>query len=200
MLPIMGVWMNDRMAPLFGGHVSQKALASHFTDLCVVMAQYKAQFIELLKKDVDEQCQFFLKSFIFALDNDWKEVIELSKRFAKYIVLAQQDEPDVTDLNAAQAADFLQQNGKTRTGTQRREELKDVDINMDDRISFLEYLLLHYKGMILREYYKRHKMTPEEDLSNDAIGTFRIFVTYSLFTHTRSPFLICPHYSLTYLS
>jgi len=132
---------------------------------------YRARFIELLGKDVDSQTQFFLKSFIFALEGDsWKEVVALSKRYQKYVDLARRDEPDVVDLNAAQAADFLQQNGKTRTGTERREELKDVDINKDDRISFIEYLLLHYKAMVLREYYKRHKLPPVEDLSNDAIG------------------------------
>lgn len=55
-------------------------------------------------------------------------------------------------------------------GVQRREELKDVDLNKDDRISFIEYCLLHYKVMILTDYYKRHKMTPAEDLSQDGIG------------------------------
>jgi hypothetical protein len=135
------------------------------------MTDFRNRFIELCKQDTDSQCQLFLKSFIFALEGDsWKQVVELSKKFVKYIELARKDEPDVNDLNAAQAADFLQQNGKTRTGTQRREELKDVDLNKDDRISFIEYLMLHYKAMILKEYYKRHKMQPKEDLSNDAIG------------------------------
>lgn len=135
------------------------------------MSDYKQRFIELCQQDTDSQCKFFLKSFIFALEGDaWKAVVELSKRFVKYVDLARRDEPEVNDLNAAQAADFLQQNGKTRTGTQRREELKDVDLNKDDRISFIEYLLLHYKAMILKEYYKRHKTQPKEDLTNDAIG------------------------------
>jgi len=91
------------------------------------MTDYKAKFLDLIKNDTDSQTQFFIKSFIFALEGDaWKAVVELSKKYKAYVVLAQRDEPDVVDLNAAQAADFLQQNGKTRTGTQRREELKDV--------------------------------------------------------------------------
>jgi len=134
------------------------------------MGDYRQRFIELCKQDVDGQCQLFLKSFILALDNAWKDVLELSKKYQKYIELARKDEPEINDLNAAQASDFLQQNGKTRTAVQRREELKDVDLNKDDRISFVEYLLLHYKSMILTEYYKRHKQQPAEDLSNDAIG------------------------------
>jgi len=139
------------------------------------MTDYRGRFIELCKQDTDSQTQLFLKSFIFALEGDsWKQVVELSKKFAKYIDNARIDEPDVNDLNAAQAADFLQQNGKTRTAVQRREELKDVDLNKDDRISFIEYLLLHYKAMILTEYYKRHKTQPKEDLSNDAIGVVNV--------------------------
>jgi hypothetical protein len=45
-----------------------------------------------------------------------------------------------------------------------------VDINNDGFISFLEYLLLHYKVMILNEFYKRYEIPVVEDLSNDGIG------------------------------
>ena len=50
-----------------------------------------------------------------------------------------------------QAADFLQKHGKTRTGSERKAELSDVDINSDGIISFLEYLLLHYKVRLQRQ-------------------------------------------------
>ena len=48
--------------------------------------------------------------------------------------------------------------------------MKDVDLNFDGRISFIEYMLLHYKAMILKEYYTRKEIDPVEDLSNGAIG------------------------------
>lgn len=96
-----------------------------------------------------------------------------------------------SDLNAAQASDFLQKHGKTRTAVQRREELKDVracsrlpriashtdlfsrfqiDLDKNDRICFIEYLMLAYKKMILEEYFKRTGENCPHDLSNDAIG------------------------------
>lgn len=64
----------------------------------------------------------------------------------------------------------MQKHGLTRTALQRTAEVKDIDLNADNRISFIEYLLIHYKAMILHEFYKRAEKTPEEDLSNGAIG------------------------------
>ena len=37
---------------------------------------------ELAQGDVNQQQELFLKSFIFALGDDWKVVSELNKRFA----------------------------------------------------------------------------------------------------------------------
>lgn len=72
----------------------------------------------------------------------------------------------------AQAADFLQKNGKTRTATQRRDEIRDIDLDFNKHIAFIEYLLLHYKHLILTEYYKRHTelSIPTGLLDNQSIG------------------------------
>jgi hypothetical protein len=78
--------------------------------------------------------------------------------------------PSDCSMNHIQAADFLQKHGKTRTGIQRKHEIEDVDMNSDGQISFIEYLILHYKAMILKEYYERHETAPEEDLDNDCVG------------------------------
>jgi hypothetical protein len=129
-------------------------------------AENVKKFETLVNDSVDAQCQLFLKSFIFALGDDWKEVVDLSSRFKKYL----DAQCETKDLNAAQAADFLQHNGRTRTAMQRRAELKDIDLDKNDRIGFVEYLLLHYKIMILTEYYKRKATEPQEDLSNGGIG------------------------------
>lgn len=39
----------------------------------------------------------------------------------------------------------MQRMGRTRTAMQRRAELADVDLDKNDKICFIEYLLLHYK-------------------------------------------------------
>lgn len=114
------------------------------------IAQLTADFKQLVHQSINDQLQLFLKSFIFDLGDDWKHVVELSKyntlsyrrRFQKYL-----DDlgEGATDLNAMQAADFLQKEGRERTGLQRKEEIRDVDLDGNDRIAYIEYLLLHYK-------------------------------------------------------
>ncbi|KAJ1448903.1 hypothetical protein M885DRAFT_537562 [Pelagophyceae sp. CCMP2097] len=125
------------------------------------------KFEELSNRTVDDQCEFFLKSFIFALGDNWKDVPQLCSEFKKH---AKSTGKTDDSMNHIQAADFLQKHGKTRTGTERKKELEDVDLNKDGQIKFIEYLMLHYKVLILTEYYKRHEKAPEEDLSQDGIG------------------------------
>jgi hypothetical protein len=108
-----------------------------------------------------------LKSFIFALGNSWKDVLKISNDFTKY---CKDGGEGRMDLNPVQAADFLQKHGLTRTASQRTAEIKDIDLDFDGRTCMIEYLLLHYKAMILREYYKRTGEQETEDLSGGAIG------------------------------
>ena len=124
------------------------------------------KFDKVLQEDTDSQCELFLKSFIFDLGDEWKKVVELSTSFKKFLL----DAGDENDCSCIQAAHFLQKNGKTRTGLQRKEELRDVDLNFDDRISFLEYLLLHYKPMVLKAYFSRRDKACPYDLSKGGVG------------------------------
>jgi len=129
--------------------------------------QLQAQFRDLTAKDIEDQMDFFLKSFIFALEDNWKAVARLAETFKKY---TRNGGEGREDLNVVQAADFLQKNGLERTALQRTEELKDIDLDNNGRICFVEYLLLHYKIMILSEYYKRTGEKSTEDFSKGGIG------------------------------
>ena len=95
------------------------------------------------------------------------DVPTLLEEFRKH---AKSTGPSESEMNHIQAADFLQKHGKTRTGLQRKDELADIDLNNDGQIAFIEYCLLHYKVMVLGEYYKRHETAPAEDLTNDGVG------------------------------
>jgi len=129
--------------------------------------EQRKKFADLCQQDANDQMEFFLKSFIFALDERWKEVSTLKQKFDKYL----KDLGGGThSLNFVQAADFLQKNGKTRIAQQIKDELADIDLDKNAAISFIEYLCLHYKAMILIEYYKRHETKPVEDLSDDGVG------------------------------
>lgn len=43
----------------------------------------RTQFEELCKKDTEAQTEFFLKTFIMALGDDWKNLLKLQKEFTK---------------------------------------------------------------------------------------------------------------------
>lgn len=122
------------------------------------------QFTRLCVEPPDYQMEFFLKSFIFALDDKWKEVSRLRGEFAKYLDRGGEGR---LDINFVQAADFLQKNGRPRIAQQINDELKDIDLDKNQRISFIEYLLLHFKVMVLKEFYKRLDLEPVEKLSDD---------------------------------
>lgn len=82
------------------------------------------KFVELAASDIDaqvgrlgicrrclksnvfgyEQVEFFLKSFIFNLGDEWSNVPALSQKFREYL----KEKAEKHDLDAAQAADFLQ--------------------------------------------------------------------------------------------
>lgn len=129
--------------------------------------QLNEKFKELTQKPLDDQVEFFLKSFIFDLGDNWKKINELSKLFRARLRDANEGRED---LNPIMAADFLQKNGLERTALQRKEEIKDIDLDNNDRIAFIEYLLLHFKIMILQAYYKRHEQNCPHDFSNGGIG------------------------------
>jgi hypothetical protein len=63
-----------------------------------------SQFKELCNGSIEDQLEFFLKSFIFALGDRWKEVSTLASQFHKY---CRDGGEGRTDLNPVQASDFL---------------------------------------------------------------------------------------------
>jgi hypothetical protein len=125
------------------------------------------KFTALCKEDTESQTEFFLKAFIMALGDDWKVLLRLQQDYLK--MLREEGENQVA-MNEVQAMAFLQKNGAERTTIQRREEVRDIDLDRDNRISFIEYLCLQFKVMILSEFYKRHGLAPEEDLSKGGVG------------------------------
>jgi len=125
------------------------------------------EFQALTEKSDDDQVEFFLKSFIFDLGDNWKEVMALQKFFKKRLADSGEGKDD---LNPVMAADFLQKHGRERTALERGQEIKDIDLDHNGRIAFIEYLLLHYKVMILEAYYKRMGTTCPHDLSRGGIG------------------------------
>ena len=80
-------------------------------------ASLSDKFDKAVATDTDSQCELFMKSFIFTLGDEWKTVVSLSKSFTAFVEAS----GNGNDCSCIQAAHFLQKNGKTRTGLQRKQ-------------------------------------------------------------------------------
>ena len=67
------------------------------------------RFTELGQKDPVDQCEFFLKSFIFALGDQWQDVPRLCTEFQKH---AKNTGDSSQNMNHIQAADFCKSTGR----------------------------------------------------------------------------------------
>lgn len=128
---------------------------------------FRDRFQELTKKSIEDQAKFFAHRFIFRLGERYYEVKALETKFKDFL---KNDDGKADSMSPAVAADFFQKNGQTRTAMQRKAELADVDVNGDGRTSFIEYLLLHFKVMILEEFFARKGEAPDVDLTNNGVG------------------------------
>eukprot|EP01111_Echinosteliopsis_oligospora_P015795 TRINITY_DN635_c0_g1_i1.p1 TRINITY_DN635_c0_g1~~TRINITY_DN635_c0_g1_i1.p1 ORF type:complete len:266 (-),score=111.07 TRINITY_DN635_c0_g1_i1:99-896(-) len=137
-------------------------------------AENKARFQKLCQQSPDDQMEIFLKSFIFALGDNWKDLAKLNKEYRKYLEDSDPADRGKPDLNVVQASNFLQKHGLARSAQQRSDEIKDIDLDGNGRISFIEYLLLHYKAMVLSEYSKRTHTPPPKDIDNQCIGVIGV--------------------------
>jgi len=131
------------------------------------MSQFREKFQALTKQSIEEQSKFFCHRFVFRLGDRYTEVKQLEVRFKDFL---KNDDGKADSMSPAVAADFFQKNGQTRTAMQRKAELADVDVNGDGRTSFIEYLCLHFKIMILEEFFARKGEAPDVDMGNGGVG------------------------------
>lgn len=122
------------------------------------------KFRSLQEDSIDDQAEFFGRRFIFTLGDDYNLVFELANEFKE--ALAGDSSAKGDKLSQAGSSNLLQRTGATRTIFQKNQELKDVDVDGDGMLSFSEFLLLHFKVVILREYFARHEMEPDVELDD----------------------------------
>jgi len=86
-------------------------------------------------------------AFVLEFQGNFEEVLELAVEFEKYAPKPENGAV-VTELEADAAHRFLEKHGETRTVKGLRDEMKDIDIDANTRISFLEYALWRYKKAV----------------------------------------------------
>jgi len=103
--------------------------------------KYLVQFQEVLKLSIEEQATVFLRAFVLEFIGKFQDIFDICDDFKKYAP----KEGVVRELDEVAAHHFLQKRDEAITATLLREYMKDIDLNKDRNVSFIEYLLWTYK-------------------------------------------------------
>lgn len=104
--------------------------------------QLRAKLAELSAQSVDDQARFFLRAFVLDFRGNFEEVLALTDEFVKY---ASPGDEVVKELDEFQAHLFLERRGETLTVVKLREYLRDIDLDFNKKVSFIEYVLWKYQ-------------------------------------------------------
>ncbi|EGD82771.1 hypothetical protein PTSG_03421 [Salpingoeca rosetta] len=117
--------------------------------------EIQEKFADVTNSTIDDQSQFFLRSFVTEFSGNFEEVLDLAEEFKKYAP----DTGVVRELEEDKAHLFLERRGETLTVVELREALKKIDLDSNNRVSFIEYCLYKY-GKTLEELFeeKDHKI------------------------------------------
>ncbi len=101
----------------------------------------KPKWDELMAGTVDDQADAFLKAFVLEFGgNKFEEVLDIASQFKKFAPAKGSPE-----LEEHQALQFLEKRGETSTAAALRQALKEIDIDNNHKVSFLEYALYKWK-------------------------------------------------------
>jgi len=110
-----------------------------------VDASYKDKFHALTSKTFREQATWFLNGF-------WADVEKEAESVWKQVHLAQtidhMHKETGNELDEFQAHRFLEQLGETLTVKDMRQKLRDIDIDFNQRMALIEYLIFKHKKTV----------------------------------------------------
>eukprot|EP00047_Mylnosiga_fluctuans_P001519 m.220730 g.220730 ORF g.220730 m.220730 type:complete len:246 (-) comp10439_c0_seq1:122-859(-) len=101
----------------------------------------KSEFAKITALTINEQATFFLRSFVQDFSGNFEEVLELAEEFKQFAP----KEGDVRELEEDVAHRFLERRGETMTVIELRDALRAIDLDMNKKVSFIEYALYKYK-------------------------------------------------------
>ena len=127
---------------------------------------------DLTELDISEQKEEFQLRFVFSLGEDgFRKVETLAGDFAGVCETAKKDATSIPYVSI-QFQSFLKETGVYSGDTEKMEVYKTIlDLLLDDTdISFIQFLLLYYRKMILDEYEKRWENVSDEALKEKKAG------------------------------
>jgi hypothetical protein len=99
----------------------------------------KAEWDQIVSRPVDGQADAFLKAFIEEFQGKVEVVLDIAEKFKKFLL-----RKDDVDLAENEAHYFLEKLGEPVTVKTLRDFLKDIDLDNNRRLSFLEYALYKF--------------------------------------------------------
>lgn len=111
----------------------------------------RERFLELNGRPIDEQAQHFVRALYHRFEGGVGAVLRLSDEFKSF--LPGDADGASSELDELRAHMFLERKGQTKTATELRAYLKEVDIDNNSHVSFLEHALWEY-GVELEQLFK----------------------------------------------
>jgi len=107
---------------------------------------------------IDAQAKYFLREFVSEFSGNFEEVLDLTDEFKSYCDPAELtgDDP-VVELDEAKAHLFLEKRGETATVVELRDALREIDIDMNKKVSFIEYAMYKYKKTLVQLFEEKPK-------------------------------------------
>lgn len=105
------------------------------------VGEYKAQFIEVAEQSIDDQAKIFLRAFVIDFKGNFEVVVDLAGEFHKFAEGGK-------ELDEMMAHRFLEKRGETVTVAKLRDWLKEVDLDRNRKISFIEYCLYKWQKTV----------------------------------------------------
>nr|BAN42557.1 hypothetical protein [Entamoeba invadens] len=120
------------------------------------MADFKAQYKELLDQKVEQQAKVFLTQFVLEFQGKFDEVLDTASSFKGYTTT------DFDTLEEDTMHVFMEKRGETTTIAQLREKLKANGIETRHRFSFIDYMMFQYNKTLKDLFEKKAgNATPE---------------------------------------
>jgi len=124
--------------------MSSASLGAKKEKKVLTVEEMKAKFAEITRTGVDEQAATFLRSFVGEFGGRFEEVLDLAQDFKKYGPKTAVP-GSVCELEEDAAHLFLEKRNETLTVRELRDALRAIDIDMNKKMSFIEFLLWKFQ-------------------------------------------------------
>jgi len=104
--------------------------------------KFKVKWATIANKNYADQGKFFLNGFWEELSGEAEPVYQL---WQKIIAQDADQKKEGHDLDEFEAHKFLESLGETLTVMALREKLRQIDLDNNNRMAFIEYLVFKYK-------------------------------------------------------